>query len=263
MPRVFLTAEWRNLVLLNYAVQPSVLRSYVPAGTELDLWNGITFVSLVGFLFANTRLLRVSVPGHRNFEEVNLRFYVRRNVDGEVRRAVTFIREIVPRAAIAFVAARAYNEPYVALPMRHEYGDVAQNGAPSTVEYGWRCSNRWTNMSVRPVGSGVPAVAGSQEEFITEHYWGYTRQRDGSTFEYRVMHAPWRIWHVDDAQLTGDLAPLYGAEFARILSGAPVSAFLADGSPVTVHAPTRLPPSRTASPDTAQSGEVPGPYLDV
>jgi len=226
--------------MLNYAVEPSVLRSYVPAGTELDLWNGIAFVSLVGFLFSNTRLLHFSVPGHRNFEEVNLRFYVRRNVDGEVRRGVTFIREIVPRAAIAFVARRAYNEPYVALPMRHEYGDVAQNGAPSTVKYGWRFSDRWTSMDVRPVGSGVPAVDGSQEEFITEHYWGYTRQRDGATFEYRVMHAPWRIWSVDDAQLAGDLAPLYGAEFASILGGPRVSAFLADGSPVTVHAPSRL-----------------------
>ena len=226
--------------MLNYAVEPSVLRSYVPAGTELDLWNGIAFVSVVGFLFANTRLLHVPVPGHRNFEEVNLRFYVRRTVDGEVRRGVTFIREIVPRAAIAFVARHAYNEPYLALPMRHEYGDVAQNGAPSTVEYGWRYSDRWTNMSVLPVGLGVPAVGGSQEEFITEHYWGYTRQRDGSTFEYRVTHAPWRIWSVDDAQLIGDLAPLYGAEFARILKDSPTSAFLADGSPVDVHAPTRL-----------------------
>jgi uncharacterized protein len=240
MPRVFLTAEWRNLVMLNYAVEPSALHSYVPAGTELDLWNGIAFVSLVGFLFTKTRLLRVAVPGHCNFEEVNLRFYVRRNVDGEARRAVTFIREIVPRTAIALVARRAYNEPYVALPMRHSYGDGAVNGAPSVVEYGWRFSDRWTSMSVRPTGRGAPAVSSSQEEFITEHYWGYTRQRDGSTFEYRVTHAPWRIWQVDDAQITGDLAPLYGSEFARILNEPPTSAFLADGSRVMVHAPTRL-----------------------
>lgn len=226
--------------MLNYGVEPSVLRPYVPAGTELDLWNGIAFVSIVGFMFANTRILHVPVPGHRNFEEVNLRFYVRRNVDGEVRRGVTFIREVVPRAAIAFVARRAYNEPYVALPMLHRYGDVASNGAPSAVEYGWRYSDRWTKVSVHPTGMGVPAVGGSQEEFITEHYWGYTRQRDGSTFEYRVTHAPWRIWQVDDAQITGDLVPLYEAEFARILDGPPTSAFLADGSPVTVHAPTRL-----------------------
>jgi uncharacterized protein len=122
--------------MLNYAVEPSVLGPYVPAGTELDLWRGIAFVSLVGFLFADTRLLHIPVPRHRNFEEVNLRFYVRRNVNGEARRAVTFIRELVPRAAIAFVARRVYNEPYLALPMRHAFGDTARNGAPSTVEYG-------------------------------------------------------------------------------------------------------------------------------
>jgi len=228
--------------MLNYAVEPSVLGPYVPAGTELDAWNGTAFVSLVGFLFADTRLLQVPVPCHRNFEEVNLRFYVRRNAGGEVRRAVTFIREIVPRAAIALVARRVYNEPYLALPMHHSFGDIGRTGAPSTVEYGWRHSGHWTRMSVRPAGTGVPASRGSQEEFITEHYWGYTRQRDGSTVEYRVTHVPWRIWRADDPQITGDVTPLYGREFARILSERPTSAFLAGGSPVTVHKPTRLLP---------------------
>jgi uncharacterized protein YqjF (DUF2071 family) len=227
--------------MLNYVVEPSLLRPYLPIGTELDSWSGTTFVSLVGFLFTNTRLFGVAVPGHRNFEEVNLRFYVRREVGGDVRRAVTFIREIVPRFAIALVARLSYNEPYVALPMRHRFAEIGLGGAPATVEYGWKSASGWIDIRVAPSGAGLPAEPGSQEEFITEHYWGYTRQRDGSTVEYRVEHPSWHVWNVDTPQVTGDLTAQYGAEFARILMGPPASAFLADGSPVTVYAPTRLP----------------------
>lgn len=241
MPRIFLTAEWRWLAMLNYRVTPDLLRPYVPAGTELDCWNGATYLSIVGFLFRDTRVLGVPVPLHRHFEEVNLRFYVRRTVDGEVRRAVTFVRELVPRRAIATVAKLTYNEPYTALPMRHHLGPLdATAGAPSPVEYGWRHSDAWNRLAVEPIGAARPLESGSEEEFITEHYWGYTRQRDGSTVEYRVEHPPWRVWQVRNARLEGDLALLYGDEVALAIAGAPASAFLADGSAVTLRAPERL-----------------------
>lgn len=239
--RTFLTAEWRWLAMLNYHVAPELLRPYVPVGTELDCWNGATYVSIVGFLFRDTRVLGVPVPMHRHFEEVNLRFYVRRTVDGEVRRAVTFIRELVPRRAIATVAKLTYNEPYTALPMRHHLGPLdAATGAPSLVEYGWRKSGERNLLSVEPVGTARKLEAGSEEEFITEHYWGYTRQRDGGTVEYRVEHSPWRVWQVRNARLEGNLASLYGKEIASAIAGAPASAFLADGSAVTLRAPARL-----------------------
>src|SRR6185295_273969 len=115
----FLTAEWRHLVMLNYEIDPAILRRFVPRGTELDAWNGKTFVSLVGFLFLNTRVMGLPIPFHENFEEINLRFYVRRKADEGWRRGVVFIKEIVPRAAIAWVARWLYNENYVALPTGH------------------------------------------------------------------------------------------------------------------------------------------------
>jgi len=226
--------------MLNYAVEPSLLRPFVPAGTELDSWQGIAFVSLVGFLFANTRVLGVALPWHRTFEEVNLRFYVRRHVNGEERRAVTFIREIVPRRMIALVARWAYNEPYQACAMRHRFGPLNGDGAPATVEYEWRHQTSWAGVSAEPMGQGRTAAGGSQEAFITEHYWGYTKQRDGSTFEYQVAHPTWRVWSVQTPRLTGDVSPLYGPELARILNGPPASAFLADGSAVTVYTPSRI-----------------------
>lgn len=235
--RVFLSADWRYLAMLNYRVQPEVLLPFVPAGTQLDEWNGTAFVSVVGFLFANTRVLGMPIPFHRTFEEINLRFYVRHQAGGESRRAVTFIREIVPRRAIAAVARALYNEPYRALPMRHH---IRATSEETLVDYEWRGMSGWAGVHVSTDGPPSAIRAGSEEEFITEHFWGYTRQRDGSTIEYQVRHPKWRVWPARTARLAGKVADVYPATFASILEREPDSAFLADGSAVTVHAPTRL-----------------------
>jgi uncharacterized protein YqjF (DUF2071 family) len=240
--RVFLTGQWRYLAMLNYRVDPALLEPYVPRGTSLDQWEGTTYVSLVGFLFQNTRLLGVPVPLHRAFEEVILRFYVRREAGGEVRRGVTFIREIVPRVAIASVARLAYNEPYVALPMRHTIG-VQQHadGAPATIRYEWRQRGGWSALTVEARGTATALVPGSEAEFIPEHYWGYTRQRDGGTVEYHVSHPRWRTWTVSAAAVQGDLSELYGASLGDVVRRPPDSVFLAEGSAIAVHMPARLP----------------------
>ena len=239
--RVFLTGEWRHLAMLNYRADPALLEPLVPRGTTLDQWHGTTYVSLVGFLFRDTRVLGVPVPLHRDFEEVNLRFYVRREISGEVRRGVTFIKEIVPRRAIATVARITYNEPYVALPMRHTISSQpTPDDAPGTVRYEWRQRAGWSTLAVEAHGAAAPLEAGSEAEFITEHYWGYTRQRDGGTVEYNVTHPRWRTWAVDAATVQGDLSELYGAALGDVLRRPPDSAFLAEGSAIAVHSPERL-----------------------
>ena len=78
------------------------------------------------------------------------------------------------------------------------------------------------------------------EASITENYWGYTRLRDGSTLEYRVEHPPWSIWPVRDSEYTCDGASVYGEPFAEALESKPISAFLVDGSPVTVYGAARI-----------------------
>lgn len=239
MARVFLSAEWRYLAMLNYRIEPEVVLPLVPSGTELDLCNGVAYVSVVGFLFANTRVLGIPVPLHRTFEEINLRFYVRRDVGGESRRAVTFIREVVPRRAIAAVARAVYNEPYRALPMRHH---VRSTSEETTVDYEWMATRGWTGVHVSAQGAPRAIRAGSEEEFITEHYWGYTRQRDGTTVEYQVHHPHWKVWQARTARLAGNVSDVYPPPFATVLGREPDSAFLADGSAVTVDAPVRLRP---------------------
>lgn len=227
--------------MLNYLVDPAILLPLVPKGTELDTWHGRTYVSMVGFLFLDTKVMGLPIPFHRDFEEVNLRFYVRRVVDGEVRRGVVFIKEIVPRWAIATAARLFYNENYVAMPMRNRLqmaGDmVAIN---SSVEYGWKLLGNWNSITVQTSGQPQPIADGSEEEFITEHYWGYARQRDGGTVEYQVEHPRWMARQCATSQLICDTEKLYGAPFAKALSDPPLSAFMAEGSDIIVRKGVRI-----------------------
>ncbi|HEX6387046.1 MAG TPA: DUF2071 domain-containing protein [Anaerolineae bacterium] len=239
----FLTAEWRYLIMGNYEVDPDLLLPHEPRGAELDTWDGRTFVSIVGFLFLNTRVLRLAIPMHTNFEEVNLRFYLRRRGPEGWRRGVVFVKELVPRRAIATVARLAYNENYVALPMRHEITDTPTlNGHAREVgvEYGWHFQKRWHCLRASAQGEPQPIVRGSEEEFIAEHYWGYSVQRSGSALEYQVEHPPWRVWPVDKYTFECDVTALYGSRFAGYLCGWPSSVFLAEGSTVVVRHGTRI-----------------------
>lgn len=236
--KAFLTAEWRHLAMINYEIEPAILQPYVPCGTELDQWQGRTLVSLVGFLFLQTKLLGLPLPFHRNFEEINLRFYVRRRAPEGWRRGVVFIREIVPRLAIAAVARGVYNEQYSAHRMWHR---VELNGTASgLVEYGWRTGAQRHFLRLHTVGAAAPINDGSEEEFITEHYWGYAAQRDGGCIEYQVEHPRWQVWQVSRAEFTCDIARVYGQTFTAVLQARPSSAFVADGSRIIVRRGVRI-----------------------
>jgi uncharacterized protein YqjF (DUF2071 family) len=239
MAAPFLTARWEDLVLLNYSCPTELLEPLVPTGTELDLWNGEALVSLVGFMFRETRVLGVPIPFHVNFEEVNLRFYVRRTTpSGELRRAVVFVRELVPRHAIAAVARWVYNEPYLAVSMEHRSSLMPREGGAAS--YSWRYSGAEFAMTAEAAGAARPPAPGSEAEFITEHYWGYTKQRNGDTLEYLVEHPPWLVWEATRAGVSGPLLSLYGSGFAESLSRPMRSAFVAMGSRVSVHHGVRL-----------------------
>ncbi len=232
MPRPFLTADWRHLVMLNYEIDPAVLKPYVPRGVELDSWQDRHFVSVVGFMFHNTKVLGLPIPFHRTFAEVNLRFYVVRNVNGERRRGVVFIREVAPRRAVCFIALKVYNEQYLYCRMTHELR--LPDNCVGSVHYTWHGSAGPLKVAAEFTGDPQLLEPGSMEEFITEHYWAYTRQRDGRTKEYLVTHPPWRVWQAKSHRFTGDPVAFYGPEFAGVLDRPSASAFVAEGSQVAV-----------------------------
>ena len=228
----FLTAEWRNLLMLNYEVDPEILKPYLPASTELDLWQGKALVSMVGFLFKNTRVFGVKWPLHVNFEEVNLRFYVRCFDGTEWKRGAVFISELVPKPVIAITAKTIYNEPYRALPMRHS---IEESGnAQTRFLYEWKVKSQWNKLGATVDNVTKPIEPNSPEEFIFEHYWGYNKLRSGQTLEYAVEHVSWHIRDVKDCVFEADIAELYGSEFVPYLSVKPYSAFFADGSDIVV-----------------------------
>jgi uncharacterized protein YqjF (DUF2071 family) len=213
--------------MANYIIDPAVLKDLTPRGTGLDLFEGKCFVSLVAFVFCDTRVLGVPVPFHVNFEEVNLRFYVRREAGGEVRRGVVFIKEIVPRFAIAFVARTLYGEPYESWRMTHRKDDTK-------IGYTWSKTGIEDGVSVTVGESlGVPGED-SEGSFIIEHYWGFTK-RGGRTDEYRVEHPKWELFSVDSCEVTVDFGATYGEKFSFLNEQQPDSVLLAKGSEVAVY----------------------------
>lgn len=229
--RIFLTAEWKHLIMVNYEIDAAILKPFLPPHTEIDFWNGKTYVSLVGFMFLNTKVLGFPIPFHRNFEEVNLRFYVRYKHKEEWRRGVTFIKEIVPKPAISFVANNLYKEKYIALPMKHSIQEV---GEELQVQYQWKFQKEWHEVSVIAENQPYPMQEGSEEEFIAEHYWGYTRLSEKVTSQYQVEHPAWDIFKVKSHQLNCNIKALYGEAFVETFQQSPTSVFLAKGSEINV-----------------------------
>ncbi|MBK8982668.1 MAG: DUF2071 domain-containing protein [Ignavibacteria bacterium] len=230
MTNTFLQAEWRKLVIANYSVDRKILNKYLPRGTEPDLWNETCYVSLVGFMFLNTKVKGVKIPFHINFEEVNLRFYVRHKHDGEWRRGVVFIKEIVSKPALTLVANTVYKENYETMPMSHSWTTTDDD---LTVEYRWK-KGRWNSLKIITGKVSSLIQENSEEEFITEHYWGYTKVSDEKTSEYRVEHPRWEVYNTKDYFIDADFGNIYGEEFEFLSSQKPESVFLAEGSEIKV-----------------------------
>lgn len=237
---VFLTAAWRKLILANYTCPPELLSPLLPKHTELDLWNGRCYVSLVGFLFCNTKIKGFPIPFHRTFEEVNLRFYVRHFDGKEWKRGVVFVKEIVPKPLISLVARGIYREPYHTHPMKHLWVEKQDE---LTVSYQWKVDALWNEIKVEASSIAVPIDEGSEAEFITEHYWGYTRYSSEKTNEYQVEHPRWEIYPIKNHHIQCSAARLYGQAFEEVLKVNPLSVFLAEGSDIKVRMGTPLKPS--------------------
>ncbi len=233
--KAFLTAEWRNLVMMNFVVSEELLKPYLPAGVELDAFEGKCYVSFVAFHFLNTKVKGIGFPFHKDFEEINLRFYVKRNENGNVKRGVVFISELVPKRMITWVARLLYQEKYGYSPMSSKVTETDLRA----LKFEWGKSklfqlNIETSVAVNPIPTG------SKEEFIFEHYWGYTSLPGNKTGEYKVQHPRWNIYTVNHFEYNIDFEKLYGADFTFLNNIQPDSLFVAEGSEVSVYERTIL-----------------------
>ncbi len=226
--RKFLSAKWSDLIMANYLVNPDLLQPFVPNGTTLDFWNGQCYASLVAFQFVETRVLGFKIPFHINFEEVNLRFYVKRETEDEIRRGVVFVKEIVPRYAISIVARTLYGEPYETWQMSHQKNE-------KELTYRWSKDEIENSIQVE-IGEelGVP-TENSHSEFIIEHYWGYTKRGENRTAEYKVEHPKWNLFDVNYAEIDVDFGFTYGDKFDFLTETKPETILLAKGSEIAVY----------------------------
>ena len=223
--------------MANYAIDPVLLVPYLPAKTEIDLYEGKCFVSLIGFMFEETAIRGFRIPFHINFEEVNLRFYVRYNDNGEWKRGAVFIKEIVPKAAISFVANTLYREKYITLPMKHHYSET---GNEISLGYHWKYKGNWMKLEATTEKQNASMNPGSKEEFIAEHYWGYSRYNAMTSFEYGVEHEAWKVHRVKQYDIDCDFEKLYGASFAFLNNATPDTVFMAKGSPIIIRGKRKL-----------------------
>ncbi|MGB4847522.1 MAG: DUF2071 domain-containing protein [Saprospiraceae bacterium] len=223
-------AAWKKLILANYTIDTEVLSDYLPFQTEFDHWDNHCFLSLVGFMFLDTTVLGIKFPFHVNFEEVNLRFYVRHQQDGRWKRGVVFIKEIVPLPGITLVANTVYHEHYHTMPMKHTW-----NLTPDelNVEYKWK-KQRWHSLAITTDFTPIEMTKGSEQMFFTDQHWGYTKINSGLTSEYEVAHPDWTYYKTKNHQIDVDFGTLYGKEFSFLTNQKPYSVFLAEGSDISL-----------------------------
>lgn len=227
----FLKARWKNLIMANYAVDPALLEPYLPPGTELDYHEGKTYLSLVGFLFAGTRIFGLPIPGVGTFEEINLRFYVVRKEDNLKKRGVVFIQEAVPYKSVARMANWLYNERYAVIPTYHSW---QKDSRQKEISYYWKKSGHWNHLKAFADVRFKPMIRGSIEEFIFEHYHGYARISDSQSSAYEVEHPRWMIHDIHRYEVECDFGAMYGEPFAFLSKQIPSSVMLARGSKVAV-----------------------------
>jgi uncharacterized protein len=227
----FLKANWENIIMANYALAPEVLQPFLPRGVELDLYNGKAYVSLVGFMFKDTTIFKIPIPYFGTFEEINLRFYVKRK-DGDIeKRGVVFINETIPYKIVAWMANKLYKEHYTTIPTKHS---IKINDDNKQIEYYWKINKVWNSIVVNATTENTEMQKDSFEEYIFEHYFGYTKIDEANTEEYTISHPSWKINSITNYKINCDFEAMYGKPFAQLSDKKPDSIFIAEGSSVSV-----------------------------
>lgn len=229
---VFLKANWEHIIMVNYEIDPQILLPFLPNSVELDLFNGKCYISLVGFMFKNTKLFNIPIPYFGTFEEINLRFYVKRKEGNQIKRGVVFINETIPYKIVAWMANKLYKEHYTVVPTKHE---LQINNAAQSIKFEWFLDKRWNSIYVTSELKSNRMKNESLEKFIYEHYYGYTKIDENNTEEYQLQHPSWNIHKVLNHSVDCDFETMYGQPFSILNQTQPTAVFIAEGSLVKVN----------------------------
>ena len=227
----FLKANWEHIIMANYEINPEILIPFLPKGVSLDLFEGKAYVSLVGFMFKNTKIFHLPIPWLGTFEEINLRFYVKRQEGNHIKRGVVFINETIPYKLVAWMANKLYKEHYTVVPTKHAFSKMGQN---QQLKFEWLLNKKWNSILVETETQAQAMEPDSFEEFIYEHYYGYTKVSEDLTEEYRLQHPSWDVYKVNNYNINCHFSEMYGDVFSELDDTQPTAVFVAKGSSVKV-----------------------------
>lgn len=228
---LFLKANWEDIIMANYEIDPTILLPFLPKGVELDLFNNKCYVSLVGFMFKNTKIFSIPIPKFGTFEEINLRFYVVKRENNTIKRGVVFINETIPYPIVAWVANKLYKEHYTVVPTKHT---KLKTEDTQSITFEWEVEKKWQSMAVTSSNLSESMKKDSLEQFNYEHYYGYTKVSEYKTEEYKLQHPSWKTRKVLDHKIACDFEVMYGKAFAVLNKTVPEGVFIADGSSVGI-----------------------------
>ncbi|MGL5113411.1 MAG: YqjF family protein [Flavobacterium sp.] len=228
---IFLKANWEHIIMANYAIDPALLQPYLPKGVALDFFQGKAYVSLVGFMFKNTKIFNIPIPRLGTFEEINLRFYVVRKEGDQLKRGVVFINETIPYRIVAWMANKLYKEHYTVVPTQHQIKTDLQT---RRVNFEWLLNKKWNSLHVEANKDAHAMQPESLEQFIYEHYYGYTKMDAARTLEYKLQHPSWKTYQVLNHAIACDFEAMYGKAFAVLNGATPDAVFMAEGSSVKI-----------------------------
>ncbi len=227
----FLKADWHDIIMANYEIDPEILLPFLPKGVSLDLYQGKAYVSLVGFMFKNTKIFTIPIPWLGTFEEINLRFYVQRKEGNSIKRGVVFINETIPYRIVAWMANLLYKEHYTVVPTKHSITEIE---GKRQLKFDWLLNGKWNRIAVETNNTSKVMSPNSFEAFIYEHYYGYTKIDDRATEEYQLRHPSWEVYEVINDTIDCDFSAMYGDAFSVLNNTKPTAVFVAKGSSVEV-----------------------------
>lgn len=195
--------RWHQLLFSHWEVPEAVLRPHVPAALGLDRFEGRCFVGVVSFTMQNVRPLRwaPSIPGAREFGEINLRTYVEH---AGQEPGVYFFSLDAASSLVVWAARSFWGLPYHRARVDVHVADqvhryvCARSGTPVRFE------------AEAHVGEALTAPApGSLEFFLCERYQFYAERR-GRLLRARVHHPPYPLHAVRDARIDPSLLTAAG-----------------------------------------------------
>ena len=180
---------WSDLLFAHWAVDPALVRPYVPPGLELDCWQGEAWLGVVPFAMRGIRLRGVPpVPGTSAFLELNLRTYV---TDGRRPGVYFFSLDAASRAAVR-AARLGFHLPYFDARMSLRRGPQGWLYYSSERTHRGAAPGRFLGR-YRPVGEPARAVPGSLEHWLTERYCLYAVDRGRRVWRGEIHHEPWPL----------------------------------------------------------------------